>query len=81
MAFLDSITNRNASVQQSVAPKAQPETPAIRSVESLPDSVKSQAVEAALPDSRDCPATVPCRRMRWCNRKPHQLQVAAARSE
>jgi hypothetical protein len=49
MAFLDFIRNRNASQQQSVAPKAQQETPAIRSVENLPDNVKSQAIEAARP--------------------------------
>jgi hypothetical protein len=49
MAFLDFITNRNASQQQPVAQKAQPETPVARSIESLPDSVKSAAVEAARP--------------------------------
>jgi hypothetical protein len=49
MAFLDFIRERNASQQQTVAPTPQQETPSIRSVESLPDKVKSQAVEAARP--------------------------------
>jgi len=49
MAFLDFIRDRNSSRQQSVAPTPQQETPAIRSVENLPDNVKSQAVEAARP--------------------------------
>jgi hypothetical protein len=47
MAFLDWIKERNASPQQPVAqtPQRQP----ARSVESLPDHVKAQAVEAARP--------------------------------
>lgn len=49
MAFLDFITNRNASPQQSVAPKPQPEASAARSIESLPETVKAAAVEAARP--------------------------------
>jgi hypothetical protein len=49
MAFLDFIKNRNASPQQAVAQTPQPETPAQRSVESLPAHVKAQAVEAARP--------------------------------
>jgi hypothetical protein len=47
MAFLDFITkNRNASPEQT-APIRQPEPS--RSIESLPDHVKAQAVEAARP--------------------------------
>ena len=49
MAFLDFINNRNTSQQPSVAQTPQPETPASRSVESLPANVKAQAVEAARP--------------------------------
>lgn len=49
MAFLDWISNRNASPQPSVAQTPQPEAPATRSVESLPANVKAQAVEAARP--------------------------------
>lgn len=46
MAFLDFISNRNASPQQSVAQTPQPAAPSLRS---LPANVKSQAVEAARP--------------------------------
>ena len=49
MAFLDWMKERNASQQQPVAQSQQPETPVARSVESLPDHVKAQAVEAARP--------------------------------
>ena len=49
MAFLDFISNRNAAQQPSVAQTPQPETPASRSVESLPANVKAEAVEAARP--------------------------------
>ena len=61
MALLDFIKDRNASQQQSasqeqsaskqqsVAREQQQESPAQRSVESLPDHVKAQAVEAARP--------------------------------
>jgi len=48
MAFLDWIKERNAPQQQPVAQTQQPEAPS-RSVESLPDHVKAQAVEAARP--------------------------------
>jgi hypothetical protein len=49
MAFLDFIRNHNAVLQQSVAQTPQPQEPAQRAVESLPDYVKAQAVEAARP--------------------------------
>ena len=49
MAFLDFITNRNAAPQQPVAQTPQPEAPAARSIESLPENVKAAAVEAARP--------------------------------
>ena len=55
MALLDFIKDRNASQQQSASqqPSAsqsqQQESPAQRSVASLPDHVKAQAVEAARP--------------------------------
>jgi hypothetical protein len=49
MAFLDFINNRNTSQQPSVAQTPQPEVPVSRSVDSLPASVKAQAVEAARP--------------------------------
>jgi hypothetical protein len=49
MAFLDFITNRNAAPQQPVAPMPQPQTPPAPTVASLPDPVKTQAVEAARP--------------------------------
>jgi hypothetical protein len=49
MAFLDFITNRNAAPQQFVAPTPQPQQPASRSVESLPENVKAAAVDAARP--------------------------------
>ena len=49
MALLDFIKDRNAGQQQSVAASQQQESPAQRSVESLPDNVKAQAVEAARP--------------------------------
>jgi hypothetical protein len=48
MALLDFIKNRNAPQQQPAPQAPQPE-PAQRSVESLPDHVKAQAVEAARP--------------------------------
>jgi hypothetical protein len=48
MAFLDFVKNRNAAPQQPVAPAPQPQTPT-PSVESLPASVKAEAVEAARP--------------------------------
>lgn len=48
MAFLDFIRNRNASPQQPVAQTTQPQAPT-PTVQSLPDSVKAQAVEAARP--------------------------------
>jgi hypothetical protein len=50
MAFLDWIKSRNATPQQPVAQTPQPE-PA-RTVESLPDHVKAEAVEAARPAAR-----------------------------
>jgi hypothetical protein len=46
MAFLDFIKNRNAAPQQPVA--AAPQSPAL-SVQSLPENVKTQAVETARP--------------------------------
>ena len=49
MALLDFIKDRNAGQQQSVAASQQQESPAQRSVESLPDNVKAQSVEAARP--------------------------------
>jgi len=49
MAFLDFITNRNAAPQQPVAPAPQPDAPAARSIERLPENVKAAAVEAARP--------------------------------
>jgi hypothetical protein len=50
MAFLDFIKNRNTPQQQPVAQtQQQPEASPSRSVESLPASVKAQAVEAARP--------------------------------
>jgi hypothetical protein len=49
MPFLDFIKNRNAPAQQAVAPTPQAQTPAAKSIESLPDHVKSAAVEAARP--------------------------------
>jgi hypothetical protein len=49
MAFLDFINNRNTSQQPSVAQTPPPEVSVSRSVESLPASVKAQAVEAACP--------------------------------
>ena len=52
MAFLDFIRNRNAAPQQPVAPPPQPEVQTTRSIESLPDNVKAQAVEAARPAAR-----------------------------
>lgn len=47
MAFLDFTKERSASQQQSVAQTQ--ESPAQRSVASLPDNVKAEAVEAARP--------------------------------
>jgi hypothetical protein len=49
MALLDFISNRNAGQQQSVAQSQQQQEPAQRSVQSLPDNVKAEAVEAARP--------------------------------
>lgn len=54
MALLDFIKDRNASQQQAAsqqpsAAQSQQESPAQRSVASLPDNVKAQAVEAARP--------------------------------
>jgi hypothetical protein len=49
MALLDFMKDRNAGQQQSVAASQQQESPAQRSVESLPANVKAQAVEAARP--------------------------------
>jgi len=49
MAFLDFIKDRNAAPQQSVAQTQQQEAPSQRSVESLPDNVKAEAVDAARP--------------------------------
>jgi hypothetical protein len=49
MAFLDFVTNRNASKQQPVAPTQPSAAPASRSIESLPEKVKAAAVEAARP--------------------------------
>src|ERR1700689_2437513 len=46
MAFLDFIKNRNTPPQQ---PAATPQPEPSKSVESLPDHVKAQAVEAARP--------------------------------
>jgi hypothetical protein len=49
MALLDFMNRQNAS-QQQAAPQSQPqESPAQRSVQSLPDNVKADAVEAARP--------------------------------
>ena len=47
MAFLDFIKNRNAPAQPPVAQSPQPEPS--RSVESLPEKVKAQAVEKSRP--------------------------------
>jgi len=51
MAFLDFMKNRDAAPQQPVSQTQtqQQETPAQRSVASLPDNVKAEAVEAARP--------------------------------
>jgi hypothetical protein len=49
MAFLDFINNRNTPHSPTVAETPQPEVPVSRSVESLPPSVKAQAVDAARP--------------------------------
>lgn len=51
MAFLDFIKNRDSAPQQQPTQQSQPqpEAPAQRSVDSLPDNVKAQAVEAARP--------------------------------
>ena len=48
MALLDFIKNRDAAPQQSAASTQQQEAPQ-RSVQSLPDNVKAEAVEAARP--------------------------------
>ena len=50
MAFLDWIKSRNAAPQQAVTETPQPQQ--TRTVESLPDHVKAQAVEAARPAAR-----------------------------
>ena len=47
MAFLDFMNRSNASQQQAAPQSQQPESPAQRSVQSLPDNVKAEAVEAA----------------------------------
>jgi hypothetical protein len=49
VSFLDFIKNRNAAPQPPVAPVQQPQIQATPSVANLPESVKSQAVEAARP--------------------------------
>lgn len=49
MALLDFINNRNAGQQQSVAQSQQQQEAPQRSVQSLPDNVKAEAVEAARP--------------------------------
>lgn len=49
MALLDFINNRNAGQQQSAAQTQQQQEAPQRSVQSLPDNVKAQAVEAARP--------------------------------
>ena len=52
MAFLDFIKNRNVSQQQPVAQPSQAPAP---TVESLPQHVKAQAVEAARPAVQTAP--------------------------
>ena len=64
MAFLDFIKNRNAAPQPSVAPAPQPQVEVSKSIESLPEHVKSQAVDAARPaaqsmDSGTKPSNAP----------------------
>lgn len=49
MAFLDFIKDRNAAPQQPAAQTQQQQEAPQRSVESLPDNVKAEAVEAARP--------------------------------
>jgi hypothetical protein len=49
MAFLDFIRNRDAAPQQSAAQTQQQQEAPQRSVQSLPDNVKAEAVEAARP--------------------------------
>ena len=51
MAFLDFLKNRDAAPQQSASQTQtqQQQEPAQRSVQSLPDNVKTEAVEAARP--------------------------------
>lgn len=49
MALLDFMNRQNASQQQATPQAQQPESPAQRSVQSLPDNVKAEAVEAARP--------------------------------
>jgi hypothetical protein len=49
MAFLDFMKERNAEPQQPAAQTQQQQEPAQRSVASLPDNVKAEAVEAARP--------------------------------
>ncbi len=51
MALLDFVKERNASQQPSVnqSQQQQQDSPAQRSVQSLPDNVKAEAVEAARP--------------------------------
>ena len=64
MALLDFITNRNAAPQPSVAANTQAQAPPQPTVESLPASVRAQAVEAARPaaalmDQATTPRTAP----------------------
>ena len=49
MALLDFIKNRDAAPQQSAAQTQQQQEGPHRSVQSLPDNVKAEAVEAARP--------------------------------
>lgn len=49
MALLDFMNRQNASQQQAAPQAQQSESPAQRSVQSLPDNVKAEAVEAARP--------------------------------
>jgi hypothetical protein len=49
MALLDFMNRQNTSQQQAAPQSQQPESPAQRSVQSLPDNVKAEAVEAARP--------------------------------
>jgi hypothetical protein len=49
MALLDFMKERNAPQQPAASQSQQQESPAQRSVQSLPDNVKAEAVEAARP--------------------------------